>query len=307
MTCFVLLVLMGLAADVPPFFQPPTDFYGAIGSHVTLTASADTTRVPANKVITLTLVVRGAVNPAEIKRPRLHDLPEFSRRFEIEDGPTQEPGTFAYRLHPRTADVDRIPRFRFAYYNSAAVEGKQFPVTYTEAIPLRVLLPVEAAAPKSKAAGPAIFREPSAARGWQPPAGPGWLLGMSAAILAVAAGFVGWWRWQNPDGPRLARIRQTRAVRRVLGGFAAANRPADVADAWHDYLIQRYGLTIPSAAPCDVEAALAAAGFDDAKTASAVALVRRCDAARFGDGNDTPASLAASGRLLVYQWEGLPC
>jgi hypothetical protein len=301
-----LLVILSFVGDVPPFFQPPTDFYGAKGSHVIVTAAAEPTQVPANRATLFTITIRGATNPTELKRPLLHDLPEFARRFEIEDVPGTNPVAFAYRLRPRTTEIDRIPRLRFAYYNPAAADGRQFPVTYTDAIPIRVLPPVTEVEPKSTWDVPAIFREPTASRGWDP-AGPGWLGGLSVAVLALAAVYVVWWRWRNPDGPRLARVRQTRAVRRVLARLAAASDPAEVADAVHGYLAERFGLTVPSAAPCDVEAALAEAGFEASKLTTAVGLIRRCDAARFGDGSDTPASLAAAGKALVNDWEGLPC
>jgi hypothetical protein len=162
------------------------------------------------------------------------------------------------------------------------------------------------AEPKSTWDVPALFREPTTNRGWAP-AGPGWLAGLSAAVLTLAAMYIAWWRWRNPDGPRLARVRQTRAVRRVLARLAGASEPDHVADAVRDYLAERFGLTIPSAAPCDVESALAKAGFDDSKLTTAVGLIRRCDAARFGDGSDTPATLATAGKTLVHDWEGLPC
>src|SRR5262249_4669579 len=149
--------------------------------------------------------------------------------------PGTDPAAFAYRLRPRTAEVDRIPRLRFAYYNPAAADGKQFPVTYTDAIPIRVLPPAAEAEPRPTWDVPAIFREPTANRSWVP-AGPGWLAGLSAAVLALGAGVVAWWRWRNPDGPRLARVRQTRAVRRGLARLDAASEPSDVADAIHDYL-----------------------------------------------------------------------
>jgi hypothetical protein len=300
------LVTISFVGDVPPFFQPPTDFYGAKGSHVTVTAAAEPTQVPANRAVLLTITVRGATNPTELKRPPLHDLPEFSRRFQIEDVPGTNPVAFVYRLRPRTTEIDRIPRLRFAYYNPAAADGRQFPVTYTDAIPIRVLPPVTEAEPKSTWDVPAIFREPTINRGWAP-AGPGWLAGLSAAVLALAAGYVAWWRWRNPDGSRLARVRQTRAVRRVLARLAAASEPDHVADAVHDYLVERFGLTIPSAAPCDVEAALAKAGFDESKLATVVGLIRRCDAARFGAGDDTPSTLTTAGKALIHEWEGLPC
>ncbi len=303
-----LFIAVGLiAADVPPFFQPPTDFYGAKGTHVTITATSDLTRVPVNKLITFTITVHGTGTQSDLKRPPLRDLPEFSRRFEIEDVPSSNPAVFEYHLRPRTTEIDRIPRLRFAYYNPTAAEGKQFPVTYTDAIPIRVLPPVEDVNPKSPMQVPAIFREPSAARSWEMPAGLDSLAWMSAAIMGLTAGFVAWWRWRNPDGPRLARVRQTRAVRRVLGRLSSANEPADVAEAMHGYLVERFGITIPSAAPCDVQAALTAVGFDERKTLEVVNLVRRCDAARFGDGSDAPSSLAVAGKTLVHQWEGLPC
>jgi hypothetical protein len=300
--------VLGLALlFVPPFFQPPGDFYGASGGHVTVAASAEPTRVPVNRPIVLTVTVTGATNPGELTRPPLRDLSPFAASFEIEDLPPRSPGVFEYRLRPRTTDVARIPRLRFAYYNPTAADGKQFPVTYTEVIPIRVLPPVAEPDPPSSLAVPEIFREPGPGRNWTFPAGPAWLAALSGGILLLSAGYVAWWRWKNPDGPRLARIRQTRAVRRVATRLAAAAEPDAVADAVHAYLVERFGVPIPSAAPCDVEAALALIGFDDARVTAVVGLVRRCDAARFGHGRDTTPTLAAEAKALVHNWEGLPC
>jgi hypothetical protein len=303
---FGLALILASVPGVPPFFQPPADFYGATGGHVTVAASAEPVRVPANRPILFTLTVHGATIPAELIRPPLRDLPEFAKRFEVEDLPARSPGVFEYHLRPRTTDTDRVPRVRFAYYNPAAAEGKQFPVTYTDAIPITVLPPVAETKPVSFAV-PAIFREAGLDRDWPIPAGPGWLAGLSLAVLGLGAGYVVWWRWRNPDGVRLARIRQTRAVRRVTARLAAAAGPDDIADAVHAYLVERFGVPIPSAAPCDVDASLERIDFDEPKREAVVQLLRRCDAARFGNGDEVTATLADEAKRMVHGWEGLPC
>src|SRR5207249_2879454 len=81
------------AAGPPPLYQPPADFYGAVGKHVTVTASATPTRVPVNKVIFFGITVRGVEDDQAVTRPPLKDLPEFTRRFEVGDlySPVHEP------------------------------------------------------------------------------------------------------------------------------------------------------------------------------------------------------------------------
>lgn len=307
-SALLAILLAGSAGAQPPTtYQPPRDFYGAVGKHISLTPSADKTRVPLGQTLDLTLTVQGANNPAEVKRPPLHDLPGFTKRFEVEDLPSTRPGVFVYRLRPRTIEVAQIPRIPFAYYNPAAAEGRQFPVTYSDTIPIGVVPPAEVATDAEMVPVPARFRDPSPPRGWSPPKGPAWLAGLSSCVLLLAGGYVAWWRWRNPDGPRLARIRQTRAVRRVLSRLTSAADPDDVATALCGYLTERSGSTIPSPAPCDIQDALLRAKFDAEKTRDVVTLVRQCDAVRFGFAAENTATLAARAKALVHRWEGLPC
>src|SRR5438094_628003 len=100
-----------LVAGPPPLYQPPADFYGAGGKHVTVIASATPTRVPANKVIFFSITVRGVEDAAAVTRPPLKELPEFAKRFEIGDGldepinetrPPVGQVSFLYLLRPRT-------------------------------------------------------------------------------------------------------------------------------------------------------------------------------------------------------------
>lgn len=317
---FTLALALGAAgAAPPPFFEPRDHYYKAQGAKVTVKWELDRDAVPEDGHLVATLVVAGAANPHEVVRPDLGKLPAFRDRFQVEDVPGKPPAasaksvSFAYKLRPRTAKVDRVPTLLFAYYNPQAPGADKFRQTKAEGKPITVTpappRPAPAAIPLDVpdhlfevATGPEVLdREPFAPGAWL------WL-GLAAAAPVAAGGWYLVWRRMYPDAVRLARLRRSRAARRAIDAVRRAARSADppgtVAAAVLGYVRARYPLPPGAETPGELGDALRAAGLPDADADAAVGFFRRCDEARFAAASDTRLSLAAEAEALVTRLEG---
>jgi hypothetical protein len=319
MTVASLALTPGFAPAQPPFFEPPQGYYGAKGTRVIAEWSSDRSRVREDESLTLTLVVRGASNPQEIVRPDLRSLPKFSSRFQIEDvpGPAPSPDSkeaaFVYRLRPRSRDVDGIPSLDFFYLNPGVAVGSPYMNARVKGIPITV----EPAAAKTKppaipldgpqylfdiATGPALLDEPIV-----PGAGAWLVLLLAGPVLAA-----GWWlAWRQvyPDAARLARLRRTRAVRRVTDAIRRAGRTADpaaaIAAAILGYLRARFPLPPEAETPPEVREALISAGLPASTADDVAAFLRRCDEARFAPFRDSATALGPAAGSLVDRLEAV--
>ncbi|QDU18670.1 BatD family protein [Urbifossiella limnaea] len=302
-----------IPARQPSFFEPKEGYYGARGTAVKARWDVTPTTVPEGGAVVATLTVTGATNPAEVKRPDLAKVADFTDRFVVEDvpGPVAAKGlAFAYRLRPRTRGVTDVPGLNFFYFNADAAPERR----YQNARALGVKITVTAAPPT--AAPPAVpldapdrmFVVETGARLLDDePFAPGPAAWAALAALAVLTP-VGWyaaWRAAYPDAARLARRRRSRAARRALAAVRAAGRSADPAAACAaaviGYLRARYPLPPGADTPPEAAAALAALGVAGADAVEA--FLRACDAARFAPTPDTAVSLAAAAEALVARLE----
>src|SRR5437588_324538 len=129
----------------PPVAGQPVNFSGAIGSYA-ISMQAEPTALEAEERILLKvrIAVTGTGSLHQIERPDLRKLPQFNKRFEIENGaahdlPKAKTREFEYRLRPRNAEVKQIPALPFVYFNPdilPAAKGYQW--AYASAIPLTV-------------------------------------------------------------------------------------------------------------------------------------------------------------------------
>lgn len=322
-----VLLLAGVAAgrppgldDVPPIDRRADHFYGAVADRFAVSAawSVDSARVPLGGEFVLSLTITNAANPAEIVRPKLGKDPRFTDTFRVVDLSDPPPTAdsrevvFRYALTPRRVGQATVPALKFKYVrvNPAGGVWRFTAVAY----PLAVTV-----TPPAKSPGDAVpldapdgfFAAETDPRALAVPAvAPGpraWLVPV-ALVPAVVAGWVVAWRRIFPDAARLAALRRTRAVRRVLDRLGSANHAADptgeVAAAVRDYLVERYGVDPVARTPAELGAAAAAAGFSEERAGKVEALFRRCDAARFAPPGDPGASLAADAARLVADWEG---
>lgn len=322
------------AAGSPPVVGRPMDFSGAVGGPFVVQWLAAPTAVAAEEPLTLTLRIAGPGNLAEMPRPALEKLDAFKPlavenlddHFTPGDLPRRE---FRYRIRPRSADVKEIPRLKFVYFNPQIVPpARGYQTTYADSVPLTVK--PRRVAPGTVAELPAWMLEPPASdelfgpppMAWQEwldwlrdqigmqseaSSSGGWVLAAIAllgppvlCLLGLAA-----WRRAYPDAARLAAGRRSRAATIALRtlGRATADRPELVANALIGYLHDRAGLPVTATTPAEISAELNALCCPSLSIAATIALLHRCDAARFAPGSATDAELSADTAKTVLEWE----
>jgi hypothetical protein len=321
-TVALLLLLTSVAVagtpqsveQIPVIERPADHFYGAIASPqgVKVRWEVSAATVPLGGSFTLTLVVSNAVNPHELTRPPLMELPDFRARFTAaEDLPDESTpageARFRYKLTPRNEGPARIPELVYRSYQPLARTGKREQTTRALGVPFTVTPPAETGAPPVPLEGPAEFfavrTDGVFARSGGP--GPGAWVGLLAAAAGVLAGWVVGWRWLFPDAARLARIRRNRAVRVALDRLRRGNvGPEQVAITVRNYLIARWGLAFTAQTPAEVATGLVEVGVPTDWAADAEDLLRGCDAARFAGDTDTGVSPNRAA-AMIERWEGV--
>jgi hypothetical protein len=152
------------------------------------------------------------------------------------------------------------------------------------------------------ATGPLILGEPFNPGAWA------WVVLLLAGPLVAVSWFVVW-RRVYPDAARLARLRRTRAVRRVNDAICRAGRTADppaaIEVAILGYLRTRFPLPPGAETPPEVREALVSAGLPVPAADDVEAFLRRCDEARFAPTRDAATSLGPDTAALVARLEGV--
>jgi hypothetical protein len=268
-----------------------------------------------------------------VPRPPLAKLESFKPfavedlddRFVPGDPPRRE---FRYRVRPRTADVNEIPRFKLVYFNPRIVPAARgYQTTYAEPGPLTVK---PRTPPKSPEVPDWMLEEPTSEELHRP--GPtrlqewlGWLLyavglplrdeaeptawwaSAVAAVLPPAVCIMWWlaWRRAHPDAARLTAGRRSRAASVALKalGRSGAERADLVAVALTKYLHDRVGLPSTARTPAEVQDALGAVGPPSRLAGSTVNLMHRCDAARFAPPPAADVCLVDDARQVILDWE----
>ena len=313
LTGLILLAAPAFAQDaklptihnIPPIERNADDFYHAIAGTQAVQVEwlAGPTRVLLNGDIALSLVVRHAVNPAELIRPDLRKFPVFIERFQIldtESAPTTAPNEvrFTYQLRPRTLGETEIPSLKYLYFRPAYPPGKRLQTTRTRPVPITVIAPppkpaVSIVAPDEFFALVPMESTPSPF-GWQ-----SWLMPIPLSLLATGVGWIAW-RFLVPSSARRTRLRQSRAARTALARLRSRNLDADaVFTVVHDYLVSRWDLPSDARTPREL-----AARLPDAIADSAGEFAKICDAARFAGVSDNAMSLVELAREQIASWEG---
>lgn len=310
--CALLLAAPARAGEP---HEPTADYYGAKG-RCSVRWDVPQSAVEENRELAVALVVTGATNPTEVKKPDLKTLPAFTN-FIVTDAPDapRAPADkvirFNYALRPRNRSVERLPAVKFHYLNPAAAPGpKRFPSTYAESVPIRVTEPppkprvamTEADHLFGVASGPGVLSGPFVPCRWA------WgAAALFGPLVAVAWFLV--WRRIFPDAQRLARIRRSRAARRAVDAIRTSGRtpdpPATVATALLAYLRARFPLPESAVTPSEVAAALVEARVPAAVAEQTADVFRGCDRARFAPPNDSGLSLAADAVAAVARLEEL--
>ncbi len=289
----IWLAWVGLVLADPNLPPPvrPEGFWGAIGvpfpqahGKVTLSLRAEPTHLAVGESLTLTLTVRGTINPTALERPDLRGLEAFRTRFAIDDlpDPAAEAETdrvFAWRLRPRSTEVSAIPPLDYVYWRSGAQPpSRGFQTTDTgPAIHLDIVPP--------EPPPPETFIELTDDRA------PTFWYDLAAIALGllplVIEDVVGPWR------------RRSRAAPRALA--RAATHPAW---AIRGYLEERLDVPVGVWVPSEFVPGLSTVGVPMALAERTAALIERTDVARFGAG---PEIDAAEVRSLINDLEAWAC
>ena len=314
----LLFSSLGHAAEVRiPAIGQPTPFYGAAGSGVAITATADPTIIHLDDWLIYTVRVEKLINAADVRRPDLNELDAFSSVFQIEDAasPNEPAGTrvFRYRLRPRRADVTSIPAFTFPYYDPAIAQppdlpGFPFRKVRADAIPIRVTKKTVSPLPPVPLDVPVWAEAPASGVPIRVPAWAWWLAATLPPLAALGGCAI--WRVLNPAGARLARRRRSRAARAAIRTLHSLDRhpPADpAAVVWcvAGYLAERFDLPGVFRTPGDLSGRLREAGADSPTIAECQVFLHAADVARFAPRPDVTAeALIADAERLVRRLEG---
>lgn len=313
----VLSALLTLArgAQAAESYEPLTDYYGAKGRGIRAEWEVPRLEVAEGRDMPVTLVVTGATNPTEVRKPDLKALAAFAP-FAVTNVPdppraaTDKAVRFNYKLRPQSRNVTQVPALKFYYFNPAAAPDKRFPYTTAYSVPIRVTEPpVPPIIPLSEpdylfeaARGPGVLRGPFEPCRWA------W---GAAALFGplVAAGWFLVWRRIFPDARRLAQMRRSRAARRALDAIRksgrAADPPAAVAGALLAYLRARFPLPESAVTPSEVAAALVESQVPSEAAERVADVFRGCDRARFAPPGDRGVALAADAEAAVVRLEDL--
>jgi hypothetical protein len=260
-------------------------------------------------------------------------------RFVAGDPPRRE---FRYRLRPRTADVKEVPRLKFVYFNSAraGTPSRGYQTTYADPVPLTVR-PRTPPAPDVPAEVPEWMLErvpvvetigshtgaditelvmakvmswfgvryDRQSHGWEALV---WLSYVVATVVLIVPPLVSgawYWAWRraNPSAAQRTGLRRSRAAAVALRSLrSATDDPAHrVAAAVLGYLRDRAGLPATVRTPHEVAEYLSRSGSPTALEEQTIALLRRCDGARFAPSPVADGTLAADTERVILDWEAM--
>ena len=299
------------AAKVP--FEPTEDYYDAKGRGIRAKWEVPNTSVEEGRDLVATLVITGATNPTEVKKPDLKKLKAFDvfTVINVTDPPRKSDDKivrFVYKLRPRTRTVDQVPALKFRYFNPAAAEDKRFPSTFADSVSITVTEPPRPE-PVRMPEADHLFHATTGAEVLRGPFVPcRWAWGAAALFGPLAA--LGWflvWRRIYPNAARLAQMRRSRAARRAIDAVRRSGRtpdpPATIASALLGYLRTLFPVPESAVTPPEIASALVEARVP-ARVAEQIADVfRACDRARFAPPGDSGLSLAAKAESVITRLE----
>lgn len=299
------------AADAPAILQSTPNFSNAIaGPGFDVTWTAIPSELSIDGSIELTIRFVGVTNPDRVRRPDLAARPRFKSNFrEILKGPDVPPEAtsiaFTYRLRPRDESVRAIPELEVAYFKPGTGRG----TLYLDEITLTIKHSASVTATVRPLDAPERFFALPDSASMRPPSWLAWT-GLIAVLFFSPLAWIALWRFRNPDGVRLAKLRRNRAVRTALDGLDRAGHSPEPVVAtvkvFHDYLASRYGAAAPSPTPGDIGRAMAEVQLLAEQIAEAVQLVRDCDASRFAGESDRETFPIRRVRQLILAWEERP-
>lgn len=316
----------------PPIAGQPSDFTGAVGTY-RIATTATPTELQAEEPIEFTVRITGQAPDGHApRRPNLHRIPAFARRFVIEDiaekpSGDKGPWIFRYRLKARDSNVAAIPPLRFVYFKPGVLPKEMgFLTTYASAIPL-VVRPRAAVQPKDIQGQGEVVQLPESVRQIRMGAEAvlrrdtpfQWPSPVVLAILlflpvALCAGWYAAWLKLYPNAAVLVRQRRSRAAQRALSSLDARHSlvGSEAIDAMTAaltrFLNERLDFAAKEPTPFEVAEHVRAAGLSDAAAEKVAGFLSSLDAARFGHAHHASLDdLRENARQTILLLEGLPC
>jgi hypothetical protein len=280
-------------ADLAPLDRQARDFYGAIGPAVVVQWQADVTTATVGSDVTVSLVVRNALNADELQRPPLELPADTFQVLNAVSPPRRLPGNavaFDSLLRPRRAGTFQLPALPYAYYRPDRPDGKRFLTAYADPLTLTVLPSEPTTGSPEQPTHPALILSlPQETWADRLPVWA-WLVPVGAVFPCR---FAARWIIDSRLGARASECHPAFAqARRRLADAGGSDDPvAAIRSALHDYLTARHGLPGVARTPREIGAAVPSTPA----MAAVVAVLERCDATRFSPAGDDALSLARAG------------
>lgn len=307
--------------ELPAEEQPPGFEAGQVGEF-TLSARATPTTVALGQPVQLRVTVEGTGNIKSLRLPR-PALPAGLKTFDptvtdkvrLSRGRYGGTKTLEFVIIPERTGTFVLPALELPHFVPG--EGR-YAIARTEEIPLVVTAGAEGAAPV--AAGPVGLPVATnvlggglrpirldgrvTATSTVPPWGRAWFWPLVAGPLVAWAGvglagmMAGALRRRDPEKLKEARARGTagrrlKEARSLLEGRKPEQFHGAVSQALLAFLADKTGLPAQGLVRGELAQALGARGFDAADVAAAVALLERCETARYAPTGTDEAALAA--------------
>lgn len=297
--------------DAPAIYQGSPNFSNAIaGSGFETLWSATPLELDVDAVIELRIRFQGVVNPDRVHRPDLANRASFRANFReiISYGEPLIERTaveFQYHLKPRSDSIHEIPELAIAYYSASQ---DRVGTKYLDAIPLKI----RPSSAKPETTQPIVaperfFELPEAAAPWT--TSPSWwhISIVAVALSALPTIWILVWRYRNPEGVRLARLRRHDAIRSTLDRLENAERCGAPLQEFlrilQDHLIARFGAQPAAMTPVDVRTAMDEAKLPADQIESTIQFLKRCDEIRFAGGGYLVMNWRSEFRALILSWE----
>lgn len=288
----------------PPGINAPAGYRGAVGKSFDFSTELDRTSATAMSPLTLTMTITGESVGPDFQPPRLAEMPELTRRFDVSQtvGGGEVEGdtiTFTQAIRPRDAQVREVPALPLVYYDYV---DKKYRTVYSLPIEIEVRPgslvgagQMEVTAAPSADEPPAAERDDAIDLGanyghigtvtpdkWLPWQGVlGLLLGGPALIAMVALGRRTW----HKRRPTLQNQARRRELIQALGGLSRAEHFHMVLSRIvQDYLRVRFDLPAGELSSDDLRGGLVGRADAENEYNEIRTLLNECDAGRFASG-----------------------
>jgi len=300
---FFLAALLQAPTSEPTALERLTPgFHGAVGTFVEAEWMLESDAVVVGKPLRAVLQIRGAVNPEQLTVPPLFgkgkaDYQAGGGKLTIVQSAAPTVVEFGFELIPNRAGTHELPSVKYAYFRPSFPEGRRFGTAYADRKTFSAAS-VEDSMPLQRTPVPEELLQPIAATRPIPSA---------AAFVPLL--FIPWLVFTAvrlhgrfyPDAVGLATLRNVRAVRIAWKRLGNAQSPHAVQRTVCEWLSARHGLPSDAKTSADLEGSWLQ---PPVWAATAVAVVRDCERARFAAEGPSLAAVTEDARRLLVSIEG---